>query len=77
MHEDDKPDTTEARRRARFGALPERISPEDMVEEQPALPKDPSRDHYDPDEVAVRYQTLAQCSTLQGGGVGHPRPSGP
>ncbi|WP_327433981.1 hypothetical protein [Streptomyces sp. NBC_01236] len=23
------------------------------------------------------YRTLAQCSTLQGGGVGHPRPGGP
>ncbi|MFI5799739.1 hypothetical protein [Streptomyces sp. NPDC051677] len=55
MHEDEQPDITEAQRKARFGALPERISPADMVEERPALPKDPSRDHYDPDEVTVRY----------------------
>jgi len=26
---------------------------------------------------AARYRTLAQCSTLQGGGVGHPAGSGP
>ncbi|MEW2118975.1 PA14 domain-containing protein [Streptomyces sp. NPDC005474] len=26
---------------------------------------------------ATGYRTLAQCSTLQGGGVGHPEPSGP
>lgn len=25
----------------------------------------------------LRYRTLAQGSTLQGGGVGHPEPSGP
>jgi hypothetical protein len=29
------------------------------------------------DDVYLRYRTLAQCSTLQGGGVGHPRPGGP
>jgi hypothetical protein len=27
--------------------------------------------------TSARYRTLAQCSTLQGGGVGHPRPGGP
>ncbi|MGW2915853.1 hypothetical protein ACWC9X_36165 [Streptomyces asoensis] len=43
------------RRRARFGALPERVRPQDMVEERPAAPRDPARDAYDPDEFAVRY----------------------
>ncbi|MFI5960625.1 hypothetical protein ACIA8J_00515 [Streptomyces asoensis] len=42
-------------RRARFGALPERVRPQDMVEERPATPRDPARDAYDPDEFAVRY----------------------
>ncbi|MGW2619875.1 hypothetical protein [Streptomyces sp. NPDC001500] len=42
-------------RRNRFGALPERVRPQDMVEERPATPRDPARDAYDPDEVAVRY----------------------
>jgi hypothetical protein len=27
--------------------------------------------------TVICYQTLAQCFTLQGGGVGHPRPGGP
>jgi hypothetical protein len=44
----------EARHR-RFGALPERILPEDMVETRPATGHDPDRDAYDPDEFAVRY----------------------
>ncbi|MCQ9130644.1 hypothetical protein KMS84_07465 [Streptomyces sp. IBSBF 2807] len=43
------------RRRVRFGALPERVLPRDMVEERPAIPRDPARDAYDPDEFAVRY----------------------
>ncbi|MFJ3304985.1 hypothetical protein ACIPSA_18030 [Streptomyces sp. NPDC086549] len=42
-------------RRARFGALPERVRLEDMVEERQATPRDPARDAYDPDEVAIRY----------------------
>ncbi|MFJ3230696.1 hypothetical protein [Streptomyces sp. NPDC086787] len=42
-------------RRARFGVLPERVRAADMVEEQPAVPRDPARDAYDPDEVAIRY----------------------
>ncbi|WP_329222729.1 hypothetical protein OG352_36290 [Streptomyces sp. NBC_01485] len=45
----------EAARRARFGALPERVLPQDMVEERPAHPRDPARDAYDPDEVAMRF----------------------
>ncbi|MFK0156049.1 hypothetical protein ACIQVK_28755 [Streptomyces sp. NPDC090493] len=42
-------------RKERFGALPERIRPEDMVETRPAVRHDPDRDAYDPDEFAVRY----------------------
>jgi hypothetical protein len=33
---------------------------------------------YEPAEsVSTCYRIFAQCSTLQGGGVGHPRPGGP
>ncbi|WP_167450142.1 hypothetical protein [Streptomyces hyaluromycini] len=42
-------------RKERFGTLPERIRPEDMVETTPAVQHDPDRDAYDPDEFAVRY----------------------
>ncbi|MGW7380942.1 hypothetical protein [Streptomyces sp. NPDC054794] len=51
------PDATEAAelRRARFGALPERVRPQDTVEERPAAPRDPARDAYNPDEWMVRY----------------------
>ncbi|MFF7475812.1 hypothetical protein [Streptomyces sp. NPDC008092] len=42
-------------RKERFGALPDRIRPEDMVETRPAVRHDPDRDAYDPDEFAVRY----------------------
>ena len=55
-HEDDEgPDTAQERRRARFGALPERVRLEDTVEERPAVPRDPARDAHDPDEWMVRY----------------------
>ncbi|MCX4766496.1 hypothetical protein OG562_37105 [Streptomyces sp. NBC_01275] len=58
MQDEKQPDATsdgsEALRKARFGALPERILLEDMVEEQPPQPRDPSRDAFDPDEVSVR-----------------------
>ncbi|MEU2336416.1 hypothetical protein ABZ770_22340 [Streptomyces sp. NPDC006654] len=47
--------TEAGRRRERFGALPERIRPEDMVETRPAIPHDPDRERYDADEFAVRY----------------------
>ncbi|MEU1709267.1 hypothetical protein ABZ478_28560 [Streptomyces sp. NPDC005706] len=49
------PDTAVTARRARFGTLPERVRPEDTVETRPALPRDPARDAYDPDEWLVRY----------------------
>ncbi|MER5520703.1 hypothetical protein [Streptomyces sp. NPDC002763] len=45
----------EVLRHQRFGALPERIRPEEMVETRPAIGHDPDRDAYDPDEFAVRY----------------------
>ncbi|MET9384454.1 hypothetical protein ABZY09_26120 [Streptomyces sp. NPDC002928] len=54
-HDEKAPDTAEALRRARFGALPERIRPQDTVEERPATLPDPARDAYDPDEWLVRY----------------------
>ncbi|MGW3985530.1 hypothetical protein [Streptomyces sp. NPDC004830] len=38
-----------AARRARFGALPARIRPEDLVEERPAAPNDPARYGSDPE----------------------------
>ncbi|MFJ5268712.1 hypothetical protein [Streptomyces sp. NPDC088358] len=41
-------------RRARFGALPERIRLEDTVEERPATVPDPARDAYNADEWLVR-----------------------
>ncbi|MEU1662176.1 hypothetical protein ABZ547_00970 [Streptomyces sparsogenes] len=49
------PDEAEAARRARFGALPERIRVEDTVEERAATAPDPARDRYDPDEWLVRH----------------------
>lgn len=48
-------ETAEAARRARFGKLPERIRPEDTVEELPATAPDPARDTYNADEWLVRY----------------------
>ncbi len=41
-------DSDSAARRARFGALPERIAYEDMIEERAASPRDPERDTGDP-----------------------------
>ncbi|MFI1049812.1 hypothetical protein [Streptomyces griseoruber] len=55
MQEERQEGTEEDRRRVRFGALPERVRPEDTVEERPAAPRDPARDAYDPDEWMVRY----------------------
>ena len=48
-------DTADAARRARFGTLPERIRPQDMVETRPPAPPDPARDTYNPDEWLIRY----------------------
>ncbi|MFF9087715.1 hypothetical protein ACF1BE_15070 [Streptomyces sp. NPDC014991] len=44
-----------ALRRDRFGALPERIRPEETVETKPATTPDPARDTYNPDEWLIRY----------------------
>ncbi|MFJ8105664.1 hypothetical protein [Streptomyces sp. NPDC096132] len=55
MQEEERTGSAEALRKARFGALPERVRPEDTVEERPAAPRDPARDAYDPDEWMVRY----------------------
>ena len=51
----DATEAAKALRNARFGALPERIRLEDMVEEKPATVPDPARDTYNPDEWLVRY----------------------
>lgn len=40
-------DAEAAARRARFGALPERIRPQDTTEVVPLIAKYPSQDHYD------------------------------
>ncbi|GAA4335992.1 hypothetical protein GCM10023086_68960 [Streptomyces venetus] len=42
-------------RRARFGALPEPVRVEDMVEERAATAPDPARTAYNQDEWLVRY----------------------
>ncbi|MFD7406026.1 hypothetical protein ACFV7R_25855 [Streptomyces sp. NPDC059866] len=42
-------------RQQRFGKLPERVRPEDMIEEWPAVDHDPARGAYNPDEWLVRY----------------------
>ncbi|NJP88917.1 unnamed protein product [[Actinomadura] parvosata subsp. kistnae] len=48
-------DAAETARRRRFGRLPERVRPEDTVEEHPATAPDPARWAYDADEWLVRY----------------------
>ncbi|MEU6341117.1 hypothetical protein ABZ883_09215 [Streptomyces sp. NPDC046977] len=40
-------DADAAARRARFGALPERIRPQDTTEVVPLVDRYPSQDHYD------------------------------
>lgn len=44
-----------AARRARFGALPEPVRVEDMVEERAADAPNPDRTAYNQDEWLVRY----------------------
>ncbi|WP_188113949.1 MULTISPECIES: hypothetical protein [Streptomyces] len=53
-HEEQVPDAAEAARRARFGALPERIRLADTVEEKQAVAPDPARTAYNDDEWLVR-----------------------
>jgi hypothetical protein len=48
-------EAAEAVRHARFGSLPARIRPEEMVEERAATLPDPARDTYNSDEWLVRY----------------------
>jgi hypothetical protein len=52
-------DTAAEIRTARFGALPERVAPEDMVQEQPALPANQAVDSYDSDSLGTRFSCLA------------------
>ncbi|MEW2512633.1 hypothetical protein [Streptomyces sp. NPDC046870] len=52
---DQDPADAAARRRDRYGALPERIRPQDTVETKPATAPDPARDTYNPDEWLIRY----------------------
>jgi hypothetical protein len=47
-------DPAETERRARFGKLPERVRPEQLVEETPATVPDPARDSYSSDEWLTR-----------------------
>ncbi|MGW3886125.1 hypothetical protein ACWEC4_40035 [Streptomyces sp. NPDC005055] len=49
------PDPAETARHARFGKLPERIRPEEMVEERAATAPGPSKNTYNADEWLVRY----------------------
>ena len=48
-------DTVEKARRARFGKLPERVHPQDMVEERAVTVPDPAKDAYRSDDWLVRY----------------------
>ncbi|MFE5586130.1 hypothetical protein [Kitasatospora sp. NPDC056531] len=59
---DTGPDTHEQAaevRKARFGALPERVAFEDMVEEKAVLSANQAVAAYDPDALAVRFSCLA------------------
>ena len=53
-HEENAPDAAEAARHARFGTLPERITPAEMVEEKPASTVDPARNNFNDDEWLIR-----------------------
>ncbi|MCA6095613.1 hypothetical protein LE181_26065 [Streptomyces sp. SCA3-4] len=48
-----------AMRRARFGALPERIAYEDLVEVKAASPRDPARDAGNPEGARSLLSCLA------------------
>ncbi|MGK5543188.1 hypothetical protein ACSNOH_00305 [Streptomyces sp. URMC 127] len=52
-------DNGAAMRKVRFGALPERIAYEDMVETTASSPKDPARGTYDPEGAANLLSCLA------------------
>ncbi|MFD8388592.1 hypothetical protein ACFV2N_05120 [Streptomyces sp. NPDC059680] len=59
MESQSTPDSTAAVRRARFGALPQRIRYEDMVEEKAATPRDAARDAYNPEGSWTSFSCLA------------------
>ncbi|MDI2124710.1 hypothetical protein [Yinghuangia seranimata] len=46
-------------RKARFGALPPRVAPADLVEEKPASPVRAAMSDYDPDGLGLRFSCLA------------------
>ncbi|MGK5731947.1 hypothetical protein [Streptomyces sp. URMC 124] len=52
-------DSSSAARQARFGALPERIAYEDMVEVKEAAPRDPARDGRTPEGAGHLLSCLA------------------
>jgi hypothetical protein len=47
-------DAADTVRHDRFGKLPERVRPEQMVEERPATVPDPARDTYSSDDWLTR-----------------------
>ncbi|WP_431954959.1 hypothetical protein [Actinacidiphila sp. bgisy167] len=49
------PDAAATARKARFGKLPERVRPDQMIQERPAAAPDPARNAYSADEWLVRY----------------------
>lgn len=49
------PDAAATARKARFGKLPERVRPDQLVQEHPATAPDPARNVYSADEWLVRY----------------------
>ncbi|MCX5316822.1 hypothetical protein [Streptomyces sp. NBC_00154] len=51
----ESPDHAETVRRARFGELPKRILPEEMIEERAATVPNPTTNTYNADEWLVRY----------------------
>ncbi|MEU7136620.1 hypothetical protein [Streptomyces sp. NPDC046261] len=55
----DTQDSGSAMRHARFGALPERIAHEDMVEVKQASPGGPARGAYDPEGARNLLSCLA------------------
>ncbi|MFI9203002.1 hypothetical protein [Streptomyces sp. NPDC053048] len=59
MRERSTQDSDSAARHARFGALPERIAYEDMVEVKAASPRDPERDTYNPEGTRNLLPCLA------------------
>ncbi|MBO0655810.1 hypothetical protein J1792_24425 [Streptomyces triculaminicus] len=59
MQDSNTQDSGSAMRHARFGALPERIAYEDMVEVKEASPRDPARDTYNPEGASNLLSCLA------------------